>query len=908
MGQEIAKASRNVLLGAVRPIFLLALLIAIMPFGVMLIQPTPKASGPIIVNTTSDSSPSHDGFCSLREAINNANSPGADTTEGDCLVGTGNDVIDFSVSGTITLKGGLPAIQNTVTIDGTGQTITVDGVSNFQALAVNPSATLNLNNLSVVHGNPGVNNGGVLNVTKSVFSDNKGSAIYNGSSSSLTVANSSFLGNVGFEGAIWGYATSMTIIASAFVDNSGSDSSLGGGAIGSPVSGGSLNVSNSTFSGNSTPGSGGAIAISGGAMAVSGSTFAGNSATYGGGIVELFGTVTVSNSTFLGNTATQLGGGIANFGTLTITDSTFTGNTAPEGSGGGIFNFLPTGVLTVTNSTFSGNSAANQGGGIGNEASLTLSNTTFLGNNGATPLPTPSATATPTATPTSTASPTPTGSATPTPTATPTPNRSGGGIANIGSAGGIVISKSILADSAGGNCGTGGSIDNLGDNISDDASCNFGSSMGANLATIGDSVNPLLAVNGLQFNGGLTETIGLQTASPAISAIPAAQCPATDQRGDPRPAPSQAGCDIGAFELQGTSTIYVANFGGNTVTEYSLGSNGDQKPIATIGGPDTGLSGPSGLALDPRGDLYVANLGADSITVYPPGASGDQTPIATISGPDTGLSDPIGLAVSPVGDLYVANFGESSISVYPPGANGDQTPKATISGMLTSLNQPLGITFDSRGNLYAVNGGAATVTEYPPNSNGDQKPIATIGGPDTGLEQEISVGVAVNLLGNISVANQTSTVTEYAPNSNGDQKPGATIIGTDTGLDGILYACARCPESLRDEPTRELRHGVPAEQQRRPETDRYHRRTGYRTCRSRRHRGRPQAATHRAGAHANPDGHRDPHADSHADPNADANANTIMLRNAASRADGVQSFSDVRQLKLVNIQFQCFTR
>ena len=78
----------------------------------------------ITVNTLSDESTAGDGLCSLREAINNANSPGVDTTGGDCVVGSGGDAIDFSITGTITLSGPLPAIQNILTIDAANPAIT----------------------------------------------------------------------------------------------------------------------------------------------------------------------------------------------------------------------------------------------------------------------------------------------------------------------------------------------------------------------------------------------------------------------------------------------------------------------------------------------------------------------------------------------------------------------------------------------------------------------------------------------------------------------------------------------------------------------------------------------------------------------------------------------------------------
>src|SRR5579872_4541308 len=121
--------------------------------------------GVLIVNTISDETVSGDGFCSLREAINNSNSPGTDTTGGDCAIGTGTDVITFSVSGTITLGSTLPAIANTTTIDGTGQTITVDGASSYQVLLVNSGASLNLQNLTVADGfvAGGGHGGGIFN-------------------------------------------------------------------------------------------------------------------------------------------------------------------------------------------------------------------------------------------------------------------------------------------------------------------------------------------------------------------------------------------------------------------------------------------------------------------------------------------------------------------------------------------------------------------------------------------------------------------------------------------------------------------------------------------------------------------------------------------------------------------------
>ena len=114
-----------------------------------------------------------------------------------------------------------------------------------------------------------------------------------------------------------------------------------------------------------------------------------------------------------------------------------------------------------------------------------------------------------------------------------------------------MLKGAILAASTGGNCL--GTITADGYNISDDNSCGFGSSTGANGKTIGDNVDPLLDPDGLEDNGGPTQTISLLSTSPAVDAIPVANCPVTtDQRGAPRPDPEDAGnaaCDIGAFEF-----------------------------------------------------------------------------------------------------------------------------------------------------------------------------------------------------------------------------------------------------------------------------------------------------------------------------------------------------------------------
>ena len=214
------------------------MLIALAPVYVVLTQSGLHASGSTITvnNTTDPATTSGNGFCTLREAINNANVK-SDTSGGDCAAGTGTDTINFSVSGTITLGSTLPDIANILTIDGSGHNVTVSGASLYGILVVNSGATLTLNDLTIADASStadssdggGVTNNGTLTVTNCTFSDNAsgwaGGGIFNNlGAGTLTVTNCTFSGNTG-------------------------TSSGGGAAI--DITGGTGIVTNCTFSGNS---------------------------------------------------------------------------------------------------------------------------------------------------------------------------------------------------------------------------------------------------------------------------------------------------------------------------------------------------------------------------------------------------------------------------------------------------------------------------------------------------------------------------------------------------------------------------------------------------------------------------------------------------------------------------------
>lgn len=197
----------------------------------------------------------------------------------------------------------------------------------------------------------GIRNDGTMTVTNSAFSENTGSASFGGggiyNSGTMTIENSIFSGNTynGPGGGISNVKT-LTIRNSAFSSNRSTGGSAGGGGLYNSGSSSNMIVANSTFSGNGTTSSGG-----------------------GGGITVVTGTVKVTNSTFSGNSSGSAGGGgIRNSGgTLNVTNSTFSGNSG--GPGGGIRNQSGTTTLKntiVANSPSGGNCAGTITDGGGN--------------------------------------------------------------------------------------------------------------------------------------------------------------------------------------------------------------------------------------------------------------------------------------------------------------------------------------------------------------------------------------------------------------------------------------------------------------------------------------------------------------------------------------------------------------
>jgi hypothetical protein len=314
-----------------------------------LLGATTAQAADFTVTSTDDAGPG-----TLRQAIDDAN--GA----------AGPDTITISATGTITLMGALPAIADSVEINGPGQALlTIDAGGASQVFIANGGVSATIRDLVATNG-LGLMNGG---------------AIFDGGTLTLTrvtVSNStasSYGGGIEVAGGAKLDASEITVSG-----NSGNISINGTGGGINVESGGTLHLDDSTVSGNSSTDNAGGVRVQGtatirrstinGNMALGG--FAGGigvtSATEEGGA----GSLKLENSTVTDNSATTTGGGMWAGGNVDVVSSTFSSNSAPMGAnvaaeGGGtatLLNSIVAAPLNGPNCVVSGGTLTSLGHNI----------------------------------------------------------------------------------------------------------------------------------------------------------------------------------------------------------------------------------------------------------------------------------------------------------------------------------------------------------------------------------------------------------------------------------------------------------------------------------------------------------------------------------------------------------------
>jgi CSLREA domain-containing protein len=310
----------------------LAALIAAAAVSAALAAPrASEAGGGATINVTSTDDVFDDGFCSLREAVEAANTNAAVDT---CTAGTGADTINVP-TGTYVLNSDLD-VYTDMHIVGAGANNTIlstDGNNRIFSIVAKGIPIVDISDLTVRDG---------------VEGDGDGGGIYS-SGAELTLTNVHVLNNEANDvgGGIYNNFGTLTLINSVVSDNLATQK--GGGIYHDGDS--KLNVS----------------------LTMIDSTVSDNTAPKGAGLLNSSGAVEISGSTFSGNDASQQGGALLNTGeSMNIVNSTISGNTGGTNGGGGIFNRAP---VTLINVTIAGNTSEGGGDGINSDNEANFQNT-----------------------------------------------------------------------------------------------------------------------------------------------------------------------------------------------------------------------------------------------------------------------------------------------------------------------------------------------------------------------------------------------------------------------------------------------------------------------------------------------------------------------------------------------------
>ena len=334
--------------------------------------------------------------------------------------------------------------------------------------------------------------------------------------------------------------------------------------------------------------------VTGGTVSISGVTVTGGdgvdtpggTAGSGGGILVGGGTLTLADSTVTGNQTMGAGegSGIQAGGSLTVLRSTISFNSGPGSNRAGGIGFAGSGTLQVLDSTLAHNTLASGGLGaavyVNSAGSVAFTNDTLdLDSAGAT------------------------GSVL---------DLNGGGFP-------AMIANTIVAGGSSESCSRmPATSPSQGGNIDDQNLCKFTAS------TDHPSTDPQLGA--LQNNGGPTDTQLPPVASPPIDAGVDAACPATDQRGVPRPQGPH--CDSGAVErtkpttgsptvsnitATGASVTATANpvfLGGSYVYNYGTSTAYGQSTVRAAASGRRGATGAGdSRRADTRDDVSPAARG-----------------------------------------------------------------------------------------------------------------------------------------------------------------------------------------------------------------------------------------------------------------------------------------------------------
>jgi hypothetical protein len=180
--------------------------------------------------------------------------------------------------------------------------------------------------------------------------------------------------------------------------------------------------------------------------------------------------------------------------------------------------------------------------------------------------------------------------------------------------------------------------------------------------------------------------------------------------------------------------VYATNIGtgDGDITAYKRGGT---TPFLTI---SDGVDRPTGLTVDAAGTVYCANVGNDTVTEYPKGQTSPSLTISMSASPEY-------LAIDSSDDLYVSTG--LGVTEYGPGST-------TGKNLGLDIGSPGALEVDKSGNIIIIDASADTIDVFPAGQTSPSKKISVTSGGAFALslnKKENAVYVSVEVTGGFIV-------------------------------------------------------------------------------------------------------------------------------------------------------------
>jgi sugar lactone lactonase YvrE len=230
-----------------------------------------------------------------------------------------------------------------------------------------------------------------------------------------------------------------------------------------------------------------------------------------------------------------------------------------------------------------------------------------------------------------------------------------------------------------------------------------------------------------------------------------------------------------ALALDAAGDVWVANAGGNSVTE--LGPNGAALTGSTGYTGNGNLLGAQGIAVDRTGNVWVADTLLSSVVELTVNNGVVQSNASFTNG---GIDGPMGIAIDSQNNVWIANFAGGSVTeLNSAGAPVGSSP-LTAGG---TLQTPTGIAIDPVGRVWVSDSLASDVVEF----SNSQSLLS--GGGFTDGAILAPQGVAVDGAGHTWVAYQGTNAASIFSNATNGSLPapvtgGGLSMPTAVAIDG----------------------------------------------------------------------------------------------------------------------------